>query len=83
MDDPIITLDLHGMGTGEAKRKIDSAVSGAGSGVYRIRLIHGYNRGNAIRDMIWDEYRFGRSPKVIRVENGWNEGITELVIREM
>ena len=32
--------------------------------------------------MIWEEYRYGREPKVIRVEGGWNEGITELVLRE-
>lgn len=82
MDSPIVVLDLHGLRTEEAKRKIDAAVAAAGTGVYRIRLIHGYHRGNAIRSMIYEEYRFGREPKVLRVVPGDNEGITELVLRE-
>lgn len=32
--------------------------------------------------MIYDEYSYGRNSKVKRVENGFNEGITELVLRE-
>lgn len=83
MSEPIITIDLHGMRTDEAKHRIDCEIKRADDGVYRIRIIHGYNRGNAIRDMIYEEYRYGREPRVIRVENGWNEGITELVLREM
>jgi len=77
-----MVLDLHGLRTEEAKKKIDAALSAAGAGVYRIRLIHGYHRGDAIRRMIYEEYRFGREPKVLRVCPGENEGITELVLRE-
>ncbi len=83
LSDPIITIDLHGMRSDEAKLLIDRAIRTADGGVYRIRLIHGYNRGSVIRDMIWEEYRYGREPRVISVENGWNEGITELVLRQM
>jgi hypothetical protein len=79
---PIIELDLHGLRAADAKKKIDATISNADPGTYRIRLIHGYNRGDSIRTMIWEEYRYGREPKVIRVEGGWNEGITELVLRE-
>ena len=32
--------------------------------------------------MIYDEYSYGRNAKVKRIENGFNEGITELVLRE-
>lgn len=29
-----------------------------------------------------EEYSYGREPKVIRLEHGVNQGITELVLRE-
>ena len=47
----IIEIDLHGLRTEQAKAKIDAAVRNASPSVYRIRLIHGYHGGTAIRDM--------------------------------
>ena len=75
----IIEIDLHNLTCEEAKSRIDAALKKAGSGVYRIRCIHGYHRGTRIKSMILDEFRY--EPKVIRIENGSNEGITELVLR--
>jgi len=75
----IIEIDLHNMSTEEARSRIDAALKKAGSGVYRIRCIHGYHRGTRIKTMILEEYRY--ESKVIRIENGSNEGITELVLR--
>ena len=82
MTEPIITLDLHGKRTEEAKKTIDAVLAAAGPGVYRIRIIHGFSHGDSIRRMVWEEYRYGREPRVRRVEGGWNEGVTELVLRE-
>lgn len=79
----IIEIDLHGLKTHEANEKIDSVLNSAGNGVYRIRCIHGFNRGTAIRTMIYDEYSNGRHSKVKRVQGGVNEGITELILREL
>lgn len=78
----VIELDLHGLRTVEAKNKIDAAIKSADPSVYRIRLIHGYRRGTGIKSMIYDEYSYGRSERVVRIEPGLNEGITELVLRE-
>ena len=75
-------IDLHGLRAEEAKKRIDKAIREADPTVYRIKLIHGFNRGHGLRDMIWDEYSYGREPKVLRIEGGVNEGITELVLRE-
>ena len=77
-----IELDLHGLRAAEAKNKIDSAIKAADLSTYRIRLIHGYRGGTGIKSMIYDEYSYGRSEKVIRIEPGINAGITELVLRE-
>ena len=41
----IVELDLHGMNTYQAQIAIDAALRRAGSGTYRLRLIHGYRGG--------------------------------------
>lgn len=82
MNDPIITIDLHGMGVEDAKLEINRALASAGPSVYRIRLIHGYNRGDALFKMIKDEYEYFGHPKVKRLDRGANPGETDLVLRE-
>ena len=78
----IIDLDLHGLTRDQAQEKIENTLRNAGSGVYRIRCIHGFHGGTAIKDMIRREFGYGLEPKVKRVRPGENEGITELILRE-
>ncbi len=80
MSDPIIEVDIHGMNRYQAKAKIDSVLRRS-KGVYRIRVIHGYRGGTELRDMI--RYEYAKNPLVRRLEAGWNEGITELVLKEL
>ena len=47
----IVTLDLHGCSAYQAKIAIDAALRRA-RGVYRLRIVHGYHGGTALRDMI-------------------------------
>jgi len=79
----IIEIDLHGMNLYQAKSMIDSQLRKSSGAVYRVRLIHGYRGGTEIKNMIWEEYSYGRHPKVIRMQEGDNPGITELVLREL
>ena len=81
MDEPFITVDLHGMRCDEAEKEITKVLSKAGSGTYQIRLIHGYNRGTNLRDMIY--YTFRYEEKVKRIIPGENQGITILVLKEL
>lgn len=76
----ILELDLHGMNTYQAKIAVDSQLRRAKAGVYRIRLIHGYRGGTALRNMLRDTYR--NHPRVLRLELGLNPGETDLVLRE-
>ena len=46
MNSPIIEFDVHGMRTEEAVAAIQKQVDQAGSAVYKIRVIHGYNGGH-------------------------------------
>lgn len=76
----ILELDLHGKNTYQAKVALESALRRAGAGTYRIRIIHGYHGGTALRDMVRREY--GAHPRVKRIEGGFDPGITDLVLRE-
>ncbi len=81
MASPIITLDLHGMYREDAIKAIDRALKAADNTTYQLRLIHGYNRGTSLKNMIVDEYRY--HPKVLRIQPGDNLGTTVLVLREL
>ena len=76
----ILELDLHGSSQYQARIRINAALRRAGRDVYRIRLVHGYRGGTALRDMIRETYR--HHPRVLRVELGLNPGETDLVLRE-
>lgn len=80
MDSGIIELDVHGMNLYQARTAIDARLRRAGAGIYRIRIIHGYRGGTALRDGIRKAY--SGHPRVLRIELGLNQGVTELVLRE-
>lgn len=75
----IVELDLHGMNTYQAQIAIDAALRRCGGGTYRLRLIHGYHGGTAIRDMLWMVYTHRSG--VLRLVSV-NNGTTDLVLRE-
>lgn len=77
----IIELDIHGMTKQQAKRFLESQLLRASKSVYRIKVIHGYNGGTELRDMVRREMKHNK--KVIRVEVGLNPGETTLVLREL
>ena len=79
MNGSIVELDVHGMTLYQAQIAVDAALRRAG-GAYRIRVIHGYRGGTALRDGIRE--RYAAPPKVLRVELGLNPGQTDLVLRE-
>lgn len=75
-----ITVDLHGKNTYQAKVSIDAQLRRAGTGTYRIRLIHGSHGGTALRVFVRAEY--AHHPKVKRLILSPDGGTTELVLRE-
>ena len=80
MDSGVITADLHGKNTYQAKVTVDALLRRATTGTYRLRIIHGYHGGTALRDFIRQEY--ARHPKVKRLILSPDGGTTELVLRE-
>lgn len=80
MYESIVRIDLHGKNAYQARIAVETALRRARSGVYRIRCIHGYHGGTALRDMIRAEY--AGHPRVIRLEWSADGGTTDLVLRE-
>ena len=76
----IVEVDVHGMTSFQAKQCLQSALKKAKGDVYRIRVIHGYHGGTALRELVRRE--IARDPKVLRIELGMNQGETDLVLRE-
>lgn len=79
---PIIEMDVHGLNVEEAISKIEEQIRKANRSTYRIRVIHGFHRGNHIQRGIYREIGHGLNPKVLRIVGGDNPGITELILRE-
>lgn len=77
----IIEVDIHGMNQFQAKTKIQSVLRKSNSSVYIIRIIHGYHNGTVLRNMIRREFR--SHPKIKRIELSMNQGITDLIIRDL
>ena len=82
MTNGIIEIDVHGKNVKSAIVEIRKHLNIAKPSVYRIRIIHGFHGGTRIRGGIWDEFSYGREPKVKRITMGDDQGITELVLRE-
>ena len=80
MQSGIVTVDLHGKNTYQAKVTLDALLRRAGAGTYRIRVIHGSHGGTALRDFIQAEY--SHHPRVKRLLLSPDGGATELVLRE-
>ena len=76
----VITADLHGKNTYQAKVTIDALLHRTTAGTYRLRIIHGHHGGTALRDFIRQEYT--HHPKVKRLMSSPDGGTTELVLRE-
>lgn len=73
----IVEIDLHGKNEYQARVTIDAALRRAKAGTYRLRIVHGYNGGTALRDMVRREY----ASRVLRVIP-LDQGRTDLVLRE-
>ncbi|MEZ4627173.1 MAG: Smr/MutS family protein [Eubacteriales bacterium] len=74
-----VTLDLHGKTQYQARVALEAQLRRS-RGVYRIRVIHGYHNGTALRDLVRGE--FASHASVLRIE-AVSESTTDLVLREL
>jgi DNA-nicking Smr family endonuclease len=52
LSEAFVKIDLHGLRQEEAMKVIDKAIASAGPATYQLQLIHGYNRGTSLKNMI-------------------------------
>lgn len=80
MNESIVEIDLHGRNVYQSRIAIDAALRRATAATCRIRIIHGCNSGSVLRDYVRSEYT--DHSRVLRIVEGRNTGITDLVLRE-
>lgn len=75
----VVTVDLHGKNCYQAKIAVEAALRRAGGEVYRLRLIHGFHGGSALKEMIAREY--AARPGVLGIQ-AQGDGVTLLILRK-
>ncbi len=73
-------IDVHGLTVEQTRTAIDARLKRCKGDVYRLRVIHGYHGGTALREFVRTHYR--NHPKVKRIELGLNQGETDLILRD-
>lgn len=75
----IVTADLHGVYERDAKDLLAGWLSQAPNDVTELRVIHGYQRGTTLRDMIRGDFSH---PRVKSILPSLNPGETRLILRK-
>lgn len=73
-----IEIDIHGLMAEDAKKRLEHILSNAAPDVEEIRVIHGYNNGQALRDMVRKKLKHPRiEAKLLTL----NPGETRLLLK--
>ena len=75
----IVEIDLHGKNAHQARVTIDAALRRARAGTYRLRIIHGYQGGTVLRDMVRQDLTH---PRIAAKLPTLNEGTTRLLLKK-
>lgn len=59
-DGSVMSVDLHGMYLADAESLLLSWLNQPHSGVTELRVIHGSNRGTALRDMLRNDFHHSK-----------------------
>ncbi len=74
----VAEVNLHGLTEAEAKRQLEQFLSRADAGLKEVVVIHGYNNGQVLRDMVRLRLKHPRiSAKLISL----NPGATRLLLK--
>ncbi|WP_283609214.1 Smr/MutS family protein [Faecalispora anaeroviscerum] len=75
----ILTVDIHGLNSNDAKRQLEQLLSRTGKDVHEVVVIHGYSHGQALKNMVRFQLKHPRiQSKLISL----NEGQTRLLLKE-
>lgn len=75
----VLEADIHGMTCAEAKKELERLLSRVPQGVKEVDVIHGYNGGQVLRDMVRTQLKHPRiSSKMISL----NPGQTRIILKD-
>ena len=72
-----VIVDVHGMKCSQAKRFINNIINAIRS-AFKLVIIHGYNHGTAIKDMLAEGFR--NAHIVEQFQDPYNKGITHMAL---
>lgn len=72
-----LTVDLHNMKVWDAWEYLDRFIALTPKGVNEVVVIHGYNNGTNLKNMLRQKYV---NKRVIKTDVSWNEGRTSLFL---
>lgn len=75
----IVTADLHGVYQRDARDILAGWLNNAPANVTELRVIHGYQHGTTLRDMIRKEFSH---PRVKSILPSLNPGETRLILEK-
>ncbi|NLG93096.1 MAG: Smr/MutS family protein [Clostridiales bacterium] len=75
----LLEVNIHGMTAEEAKRGLEQLLNRADAKITEIRVIHGYNSGQALRDMV--RLRL-KHPRIAAKLVCLNPGETRILLKE-
>lgn len=75
----IVTADVHGMTADDAKRQLERLLSRLGPDTEELLVVHGYNGGQVLRDMVRGQLKHRRiQSKLLSL----NEGQTRILLKK-
>ena len=78
-DNCTLTVDIHGMRERDAKFRLESLIDGGSSEITRLIVIHGFNNGQVLKNLVASGLETDR---IERIENGQNSGQTVIILKK-
>lgn len=72
-----VIADVHGMKCSVARRFINSIIKSIRKG-FKLVIIHGYNHGQAIKDMLVQNFENNHIKK--QYQDSYNQGLTHMLV---
>ncbi|XMB85859.1 hypothetical protein RJG79_10680 [Mycoplasmatota bacterium WC44] len=75
-----IAIDLHFLSVSIAKIKVENIIKNCPSFVSEILVIHGFNNGTALKEMVAKKIK---NKRILATEETSNEGITRIILKDV
>lgn len=72
-----ISVDMHGLNANKAKKFLNNLIVML-RGEFELKIIHGYNHGTVIKEIIWNEYKNSKIKE--KIADATNLGVTYLSV---